>query len=138
MSRETKASLFFVFHLIAICALVALFLFATGCAAKPEPPPFTWTHPFRNTTETVQHLQSALTAINIFAFVVFLGSFGLLFVSGLSWLTKIIAPVAGIVAAGTLVGVIALPFIPWAIGITLVGLGGYEGYRWYQGRKVKA
>lgn len=136
MNHSRKWSFFWAF--MAFLFSMTVILLITGCAAKQAPPPFSIWHPFRDTTETVKHLQSALTAINIFAFVIFLGSFGLLFVSGLSWLTKIIAPVAGVVAAGTLAGVIALPFLPWAIGITLAGLAGYEGYRLYQKRKVKA
>lgn len=124
------------FLVILICALGALALY--GCASpKPAPPPFSFLHPFRDTNETVQHLQGVLTFVNIASFTVFLASLGLLFVSGLSWLTRIIAPVAGAVAAGTLVGIIALPLAPWVIWAAVLGLVGYEVYRWYKNQPPK-
>lgn len=131
--KSFQRSVFFAFIVTCICAAAACLVF--GCAApKPTPPPFSFMHPFRDANQTIEHLQGVLTAVNIVSFVVFLGSIGLLFVSALTWLSRIIMPIAGVVTAGTLAGIVSLPFAPWVIGGTLLGLAGYEAYVWYKNR----
>lgn len=76
-------------------------------------------HPIAATARVVKQAQKPLEFVATIAFLVAAGGVGLSFVTGLSWLSKIIVPVAGCVAVFSFFGLIALPFFPW-VGAGLV------------------
>jgi len=131
---------------IILSAAAVIYIGCSGCSSnvKPLPTPSQMAatrpaaHPITNVETVIAHTQTALTIINIPAFIAALAGLGLvvygLFTSNnpLERIGLLIAAIAGAVAAGTLIGILTLPFLPWVIvGAATLGqaYGAYLLYR---------
>jgi hypothetical protein len=95
-------------------------------------------HPFKANNDTVSKIRSWLVPVNVLAVVVLGIAVGFCFtgVTPLSWLSKILIPIAAAVAFITLTGILVLPFLPWVIYLAVavaVGLLIYEIIRYRSG-----
>lgn len=117
---------------IAGIIFVAFILYGLyGCATVPPAAATNpASHPFTNVNSIIRHTQTALEPINVVAFVAFLVALGLLIYGAatadkpIEHIGLIVAAIAGTVALGTLLGLVALPFVPWiALGLFLAGVG---------------
>jgi hypothetical protein len=89
-------------------------------------------HPFRAASVTANEARKPLGFIATVAFLICLGSIGLAF-TPLSFISKVLVPVSGIVTFGSFVGVIVLPLFPYVViggGVLLLALVAYEAYRY--------
>ena len=96
-------------------------------------------HPLSSLNLMVKKLRAAALSLTIVFSVLVAGAIGLYF-TPLSPISKIAVPVFGAVACLSFVNVIVLPFLPWLIGLAIVGafaLAVYEVYI-YKGVKPAA
>jgi hypothetical protein len=100
-------------------------------------------HPITNVETLVSHAQKALFVVNVPAFIVALAALGLVIyglISSDKALERIgffMSAIAGVIAAGTLVGMLTLPFLPWVVLSIVVAGAGYSAYLIYNKFFVK-
>lgn len=106
--------------IISAFLLLTLTAFA-GCAAEASPHPpvkpvkTITAHPFVATTDSVTKLRAPLFPIFVLSLVAAAVFLGLEFTTEFSWLGKIGIPVSVAVCGASLLGIIALPFLPWVL-----------------------
>ena len=129
-----------------VCVIIAVMILMYGCAVTPAQHVATTQpvdHPFAAINAVIHHSQKVLEPINILAFIASLAGLALtvygVFTADhpLERIGLLVATIAGVIALGTLAGIIALPFAPW---VFMIGTGygtGYGGYLIYKKYSVK-
>lgn len=95
-------------------------------------------HPWKSLGRVILVARSTLVPFAIISFLALAAAFGLTF-TPLSFISKIALPIAASVFAFSFGGIIALPFLPWIVGVMLLGLIGlavYEIIRYKNIRKA--
>lgn len=96
-------------------------------------------HPMTVINVAVAKTETVLWPVMIVSGLLAGVSAGLFFIKSLSWLSKIIFPIACTVAVLSFVGILSLPFLPWALAISLLTLAGLFIYEWVRlGTPAKA
>jgi hypothetical protein len=131
------SALFGIFAAAAVLALLgAIATLLGGCASIHQSAATTQpvSNPFSNVNAVVYHSQKALEGINVLSFIAALAGVGLAVYglitadSPLERIGLLVGTIAGVIALGTLLGIIALPFAPWVLLIGVVGGAGYGAY----------
>lgn len=88
---------------------------AAGKVADAQAKAAPLSHPMDSANLVVKETRSVLVPVLILATVLTFAGIGLSFVTALSWVSRITIPITGCVAGLSFLGVLALPFMPWAV-----------------------